>query len=217
MGQGRLDRVGRGVSERVMAWTRWIKSRAICVAAATPTAAVPLPLAAGPSGMAAAKVLPSRQRPMRRAGHAEVLVEDKSLRRAGLKVTTPRLKILEIFESSPTRHLSADDIYRVLLEADADIGLATVYRVLMQFESAGLLTRHHFEGGTAVFELKPASHHDHFLCLQCGRIEEFADKGIEERQQAVAKRLGWTLRDHSMVLYGDCTECLSRKPSKESS
>lgn len=108
-------------------------------------------------GAVAPKVLPSRQRPIRWASRAEVPVEDKSLRRAGLKVTAPRLKILEIFENSPTRHLAADDIYRVLLDADADIGLATVYRVLTQFESAGLLSRRHFEEGTAVFESRTSA------------------------------------------------------------
>ena len=131
-------------------------------------------------------------------------MEGKDLRKAGLKVTLPRLKILEILESSSTRHLSAEDIYRTLLDSNEDIGLATVYRVLTQFEAAGLVTRHHFEDGMAVFELNQGTHHDHIVCLECGRVEEFMDAGIEERQNAVAERLGYDVRDHSMVLYGTC-------------
>ncbi len=143
-------------------------------------------------------------------------MEDKPLRRAGLKITLPRLKILEILERNPARHLSAEDIYRILMEAHEDIGLATIYRVLTQFEAAGLVSRHHFEGGTALFELKPDAHHDHAVCLNCGRIDEFTDTGIEERQLAVAKRLGYVLRDHSLILYGDCPQCAARKPAKKS-
>lgn len=142
-------------------------------------------------------------------------MEDNSLRDAGLKVTAPRRRVLELLESSPTRHLSAEDIYRSLVESNADIGLATVYRVLTQFEAAGLVTRHHFEGGMAVFELTPETHHDHIICLLCGRIEEFADAGIEERQVSVAKRLGYALIEHSMILYGHCSRCLSPKDSKK--
>ncbi len=115
-------------------------------------------------------------------------MEGKDLRKAGLKVTLPRLKILEILEGSKTRHLSAEDIYRTLLESNEDIGLATVYRVLTQFEAAGLVTRHHFEDGMAVFELNQGTHHDHIVCLDCGRVEEFMDAGIEERQNAVAQQ-----------------------------
>jgi Fur family ferric uptake transcriptional regulator len=135
-------------------------------------------------------------------------VEGNDLRKAGLKVTLPRLKILEILEGSAMRHLSAEDIYRTLLESNEDIGLATVYRVLTQFEAAGLVTRHHFEGGMAVFELNQGTHHDHIVCLDCGRVEEFMDAGIEERQNAVAQRLGFAIRDHSLILYGNC-----RKPA----
>ena len=113
-------------------------------------------------------------------------MEGKDLRKAGLKVTLPRLKILEILEGSATRHLSAEDIYRTLLESNEDIGLATVYRVLTQFEAAGLVTRHHFEDGMAVFELNQGTHHDHIVCLDCGRVEEFMDSGIEE----LARMLG---------------------------
>jgi len=131
-------------------------------------------------------------------------VEGKDLRKAGLKVTLPRLKILEILESSATRHLSAEDIYRGLLESNEDIGLATVYRVLTQFESAGIVTRHHFEGGTAVFELNEGVHHDHIVCVDCGRVEEFSDDSIEERQEQIATRLGFKITDHSLTLHGHC-------------
>ncbi|HEY1890223.1 MAG TPA: ferric iron uptake transcriptional regulator [Steroidobacteraceae bacterium] len=143
-------------------------------------------------------------------------MEGKDLRKAGLKVTLPRLKILEILEGSATRHMSAEDIYRTLLESNEDIGLATVYRVLTQFEAAGLVTRHHFEDGMAVFELNQGTHHDHIVCLDCGRVEEFMDAGIEERQTAVAQRLGFTIRDHSLILYGNCrkTHCPYRRAPK---
>ena len=143
-------------------------------------------------------------------------MEGKDLRKAGLKVTLPRLKILEILESSTTRHLSAEDIYRTLLDGNEDIGLATVYRVLTQFEAAGLVTRHHFEGGMAVFELNQGAHHDHIVCVDCGRVEEFMDGGIEERQHAVAKRLGFEISDHALILYGHChkTNCPYQKRPK---
>ena len=132
-------------------------------------------------------------------------MEGKDLRKAGLKVTLPRLKILEILESGSTaRHLSAEDIYRNLLDSNEDIGLATVYRVLTQFEAAGLVTRHHFEDGMAVFELNQGTHHDHIVCLDCNRVEEFVDSGIEERQNSVAQRLGFQIRDHSLIMYGHC-------------
>ena len=135
-------------------------------------------------------------------------LESNYLRKAGLKVTLPRIKILEILGSATPRHMSAEDIYKRLLESEEDIGLATVYRVLTQFEAAGLVTRHHFEGGTAVFELNQGEHHDHIVCIDCGRVEEFMDEGIEERQNAIASRFGFEIRDHSMILYGHC-----RKPS----
>ncbi len=134
-------------------------------------------------------------------------MESKDLRKAGLKVTGPRLKILEILEGSPTRHMSAEGIYKRLIESNEDIGLATVYRVLTQFQAAGLVSRHHFEDGMAVFELNQGTHHDHIVCLDCGRVEEFVDESIEERQEAIAERLGYELRDHAMTLYGHC-----RKP-----
>jgi Fur family ferric uptake transcriptional regulator len=133
-------------------------------------------------------------------------VEGKDLRKAGLKVTLPRLKILEILEGSTTRHLSAEDIYRLLLESNEDIGLATVYRVLTQFEQAGILQRHHFESGKAVFEMNEGSHHDHLVCVTCGRVEEFYDAEIEKRQLRVAKERGFAIRDHSLQLYADCTK-----------
>ena len=149
-------------------------------------------------------------------GSPENIVEGKDLRKAGLKVTLPRLKILEILENSSTRHLSAEDIYRSLLDSQEDIGLATVYRVLTQFEAAGLVTRHHFEDGMAVFELNQGTHHDHIVCLDCGRVEEFMDSGIEERQNAVAQRLGFAIRDHSLILYGHCRRTELRLQEQES-
>ena len=140
-------------------------------------------------------------------------VETSDLRRAGLKVTLPRIKILEILGTGTPRHMSAEDIYKHLLESHEDIGLATVYRVLTQFEAAGLVTRHHFEGTTAVFELNESQHHDHIVCLGCGRVEEFMDAGIEERQHSIARKLGYELKDHAMILYGYCNrpECPSRE------
>jgi Fur family ferric uptake transcriptional regulator len=131
-------------------------------------------------------------------------VEPSQLRRAGLKITMPRLKILEILAGSQPRHMSAEDVYRRLIDSNEDIGLATVYRVLTQFESAGLVTRHHFEGGTAVFELDEGTHHDHIVCIDCGRVEEFSDDGIEDRQRSIAARMGFDITDHSLTLHGHC-------------
>jgi Fur family ferric uptake transcriptional regulator len=131
--------------------------------------------------------------------------QPKHLQNAGLKSTQPRLKVLELLENVQGRHLTAEAIYRKLLEAGEEIGLATVYRALTQFEAAGLVTRHHFEGGQAVFELERGLHHDHIVCVHCGRVEEFFDKIIEKRQHAIAEKLGFTLRDHSMTLYGECS------------
>ncbi len=128
------------------------------------------------------------------------------LKTIGLKATVPRLKILELFENSRVRHLAAEDVYRLLLNDKVDIGLATVYRVLTQFEQAGLLQRHHFESGKAVFELNDSSHHDHLVCVQCGRVEEFMDAEIEKRQNKIAKERGFAIRDHSLYLYADCTK-----------
>jgi len=140
-------------------------------------------------------------------------VESQDLRRAGLKVTVPRLKILEILAVSAAHHLSAEDIYKKLLDLKEDIGLATVYRVLTQFEAAGLVTRHHFEGGTAVFELNRGEHHDHVVCVDCGRVEEFSDAAIEGLQAAAAERLGFQIADHALILYGHCRRenCPHRK------
>jgi Fur family ferric uptake transcriptional regulator len=139
-------------------------------------------------------------------------LEGKDLRHAGLKVTLPRLKILEILEGDGVRHKSAEDIYKSLLSSNEDIGLATVYRVLTQFEAAGLVTRHHFENGMAVFELNRGDHHDHIVCLDCGKVEEFVDAGIEERQKTIATQRGFDIHDHSMIIYGRCrrTDCPSK-------
>ena len=132
----------------------------------------------------------------------------KELKEAGLKATLPRLKILEILESSEGgRHMSAEEVYDVLRAQDEKIGLATIYRVLTQFEAAGLVTRHNFEGGHAVFELNEGEHHDHILCVKCGRVEEFVDETIEQRQQAIAKEHGFTITDHSLTIYGVCEVC----------
>lgn len=133
--------------------------------------------------------------------------ENQDLRKAGLKVTLPRLKILQILESSETKHLSAEDVYKALIEADEDVGLATVYRVLTQFETAGLVTRHHFEGGHSVFELTSVEHHDHIVCNKCGKVEEFYDEIIEKQQRTIAKQHKFELTDHSLSLYGVCTDC----------
>jgi Fur family transcriptional regulator, ferric uptake regulator len=134
-------------------------------------------------------------------------LESKDLRKAGLKVTLPRMKILEMLEQSDNRHMSAEDVYKGLLESGDDIGLATVYRVLTQFEAAGLVQRHHFEGNQSVFELAEGKHHDHMVCLGCGGIEEFFDEIIEQRQEAVAAEHGFKLGDHSLILYGRCRTC----------
>ncbi|WP_026289749.1 ferric iron uptake transcriptional regulator [Thioalkalivibrio sulfidiphilus] len=133
-------------------------------------------------------------------------MESQDLKKAGLKVTLPRMKILELLENSDDRHLSAETIYRQLLEGGEEIGLATVYRVLTQFEQAGLVNRHHFEGNQAVFELERGRHHDHIICVNCGRVDEFMDSVIEERQKAIAEKLGYTIKDHALTLYGECNK-----------
>jgi Fur family ferric uptake transcriptional regulator len=137
----------------------------------------------------------------------------QSLKDIGLKATLPRKKILELFENSSVRHLSAEDVYKALIAEDIDIGLATVYRVLTQFEQAGLLSRQHFETGKSVFELNEGHHHDHLVCLQCGRVEEFFDAQIETRQNEIAREKGFDLHGHSLALYADCTkvDCAYRK------
>ena len=136
------------------------------------------------------------------------------LRNAGLKATLPRLKIINVFEQSRQRHLTAEDVYRQLLADGLDVGLATVYRVLTQFEQAGLLVRHHSETGKAVFELNEGKHHDHLVCLQCGRVEEFYDAEIEKRQSKIARERGFEISEHALYLYADCTK--PRCPHKKS-
>lgn len=131
--------------------------------------------------------------------------DQNDLKNAGLKTTLPRLKVLNLFETSEERHLSAEDIYKIMINSGEDVGLATVYRVLTQFEQAGLLIRHHFESGKAVFELNSGSHHDHVVCVKCGRVAEFYDPEIEKRQESAAAKLGFTMQDHSLTIYGLCT------------
>ena len=131
-------------------------------------------------------------------------MDNQEIRKAGLKVTLPRVKILELLESSDQRHVSAEDVYKLLLDKGEEIGLATVYRVLTQFEAAGLVTRHNFEGGHAVFELDRGEHHDHIVCIVCGKVAEFMDHTIEERQRQIAKEHGFEMADHSLIIYGRC-------------
>ena len=133
------------------------------------------------------------------------------LKNTGLKATLPRLKILEIFQRGAQRHMTAEDVFRVLLEERSDIGLATVYRVLTQFEQAGILIRSNFESGKAVYEINEGQHHDHFVCTSCGKVEEFYDPEIEKRQQMVAAAKGWVVHDHSMALYGRCADCAQKR------
>ncbi|HEX5342325.1 MAG TPA: ferric iron uptake transcriptional regulator [Duganella sp.] len=128
------------------------------------------------------------------------------LKASGLKATLPRIKILDIFQNSEVRHLTAEDVYKILLADNMDVGLATVYRVLTQFEQAGLLNRNHFETGKAIFELNAGSHHDHLVCVDCGRVEEFYDEAIEERQNAIAKERGFKIAEHALAIYGNCTK-----------
>ena len=128
------------------------------------------------------------------------------LKNSGLKATLPRIRVLEVFQTSTQRHMSAEDVYKHLLAEGSDVGLATVYRVLMQFEQAGILSRNHFESGKAVFELNEGKHHDHLVCLDCGRVEEFFDPEIEKRQKSVAHTRGFELQDHALALYAVCTK-----------
>ena len=138
--------------------------------------------------------------------------KSSELKSIGLKATFPRMKILELFDRAEGKHLTADDVYRLLLSDNMDIGLATVYRALTQFEQAGLLERHHFESGKAVFERKAMQHHDHLVCTHCGQVEEFHDEEIERRQKRIAKERGFTIQAHAMYLYVECTrpECPNR-------
>ncbi len=136
------------------------------------------------------------------------------LKSTGLKATLPRLKILEVFQRGTQRHMTAEDVFRVLLQERTDIGLATVYRVLTQFEQAGILSRSHFESGKAVYEINEGTHHDHLVCLDCGRVEEFYDAEIERRQHSVAKAKGFDIAEHALSLYARCTKnpCPNRPP-----
>jgi len=136
------------------------------------------------------------------------------IKNSGLKATLPRIKILEVFQQAKQRHMTAEDVYKHLLSDDSDIGLATVYRVLMQFEQAGILSRNHFETGKAIFELNEGTHHDHLVCITCGKVEEFYDPEIEQRQQKIAQDRGYTLHDHALSLYVQCNrpECHKNHP-----
>ncbi len=134
------------------------------------------------------------------------LTQTDEIKNSGLKATLPRIRVLEVFQNSARRHLTAEDVYKALLAEDADVGLATIYRVLTQFEQAGLLTRNHFETGKAVFELNEGKHHDHLVCVTCGRVEEFYDEAIEARQHAIARERGFDLHEHSLSLYAVCTK-----------
>jgi Fur family ferric uptake transcriptional regulator len=135
------------------------------------------------------------------------VLDNANLKKAGLKITHPRRLILDIMEKAKNHHVSAEDIYRLLLEAGEEIGLATVYRVLAQFEEAGLVIRHHFESGLSVFEVNHGTHHDHLVCLKCSRVEEFFDNMIEKRQQEIAKQANFVMTDHSLNIYGVCAHC----------
>ena len=134
-------------------------------------------------------------------------MENSQIKKAGLKVTLPRVKILNVMENSDENHLSAEGVYKILLQNGEQIGLATVYRVLTQFEGAGLVRRHHFDGGQSVFELDRGEHHDHLVCVKCGKIVEFLEETIEKRQKAIAWEHGFSLEDHALVIYGICSDC----------
>ena len=135
------------------------------------------------------------------------MLKKQDLKDAGLKVTLPRMKILEILESSDTRHMSAEEVYKQLIETGKDIGMATVYRVLTQFEAAGLVARHNFESGHSVYEINQGHHHDHILCIRCGKVDEFYDEIIEQRQREIAQQSGYDMTDHSLYIYGVCKTC----------
>ena len=128
----------------------------------------------------------------------------KNLKQAGLKTTQPRLKVLDVLETSQNHHMTAEDVYKRLLETEQEIGLATVYRILTQFEAAGLVIRHNFEGGRALYELDNGAHHDHMVCVECGKVFEFVDRTIEQQQRNVAAKAGFSMEDHSLSLYGVC-------------
>jgi Fur family ferric uptake transcriptional regulator len=134
-------------------------------------------------------------------------MNDQELRDVGLKVTAPRLRVLKVLEGAKKRHLSAEEVYRLLMDGGEDVGLATVYRVLTQFEAAGLVTRLNFEGGRSVFELEQGEHHDHMVCVGCGHVEEFVDEVIERRQAEIAQKKAFLMTDHSLTIYGRCVKC----------
>jgi Fur family transcriptional regulator, ferric uptake regulator len=136
-------------------------------------------------------------------------VQHKDLRNAGLKVTLPRIKILQILEHAEPHHMSAEEVYKKLLDVGEDVGLATVYRVLTQFETAGLVRRHNFEGGRSVFEIDDGEHHDHLVCLQCNAVQEFVDDIIEKRQEEIAKKAKFKMTDHNLTIYGLCKNCIT--------
>jgi Fur family ferric uptake transcriptional regulator len=138
-------------------------------------------------------------------------MDNTELRKAGLKVTLPRLKILQLLENSTHHHMRVEDVYQALLESGDDVGLATVYRVLTQFEAAGLVKRHYFEGGSSIFELNQGEHHDHLVCVKCGQVIEFVDETIEERQREIALRAGFKMTDHSLNIYGLCRDCSAQE------
>lgn len=134
--------------------------------------------------------------------------DSQQLKNAGLKVTIPRLKVLQVLEQCGKNHVSAEDVYKALLELGEDVGLATVYRVLTQFEAVGLVLRHNFEGGSAVFELSQGEHHDHLVCVRCGFVEEFVDEIIEQRQKSIAEHAHFTMTNHALNIYGICAQCV---------
>ncbi|MFC3908645.1 ferric iron uptake transcriptional regulator [Legionella dresdenensis] len=136
--------------------------------------------------------------------------ESQQLKDAGLKITMPRLKVLQILEQSADHHLSAENVYKALLDMGEDVGLATVYRVLTQFEAAGLVSRHNFEGGHSVFELSQGEHHDHLVCVKCGKVEEFIDEIIEQRQKLIAEQANFKMTDHALNIYGLCPGCQNK-------
>ena len=144
---------------------------------------------------------------------------EEELKGAGLKATAPRMKILEIFQKAQQqgtpRHLSAEDVYRLLVKENVDVGLATVYRVLTQFETAGILVRHHFGNDRATYEVDDGAHHDHIVCTRCGRVEEFVDRDIEKRQRQIAEKMGFELESHALSLYGICSDCQAKEKAKK--
>jgi len=153
-------------------------------------------------------------RVVHRARGSVVAQQSTDLKRAGLKATVPRLRIMAMLERHQDRHMSAEDVYRALLESGEDVGLATVYRVLTQFEAAGLVVRHNFEGGHAVFELDSGEHHDHIVCVECGKVVEFVDSTIERRQNRIAAEQGFEIVDHTLTIYGRCGTCQSQPKRK---